>query len=152
PPWSATASSSGHAATLVAHNIAFDHRIMAIAIVRVARTWARLPQGCTMEKTRGLCALPLTDRMIAARRLEHKAPRLAEAYEHLFDIAMPGQAIRRAVGRVGLRRDLARAGGAEATAGLAAGAVAGGRILEALKRFNPSLRRVGTCRNSRFET
>jgi hypothetical protein len=92
-----------------------------------------------MEKTRDICCLPATDRMIAARRLEHKAPRLAEAYEHLFDIAMPGQATRRAVGRVGLRRDLARAGGVEATAGLAAGVVAGGRILDALKRFKAPL-------------
>jgi DNA polymerase III alpha subunit (gram-positive type) len=45
PPWSATSSSSGDAATLVAHNITFDHRIMAIAIARVARIWARLPPG-----------------------------------------------------------------------------------------------------------
>ncbi len=45
-----------------------------------------------MEKTRDICCLPPTDRMIAAGRLEHKAPRLAEAYEHLFDAAMPGQA------------------------------------------------------------
>jgi hypothetical protein len=30
--------------------------------------------------------------MVAAGRLEHKAPRLTEAYEHLLDAAMPGQA------------------------------------------------------------
>jgi DNA polymerase III epsilon subunit-like protein len=30
--------------------------------------------------------------MIAAGRLEHMAPRLAKAYEHLFDAAMPAQA------------------------------------------------------------
>jgi hypothetical protein len=82
-----------------------------------------------MEKTRDICCLPPTDRTIAAGRLEHKAPRLAEAYEHLFDIVMPSQATRRAVGRTGLRRDLARAAGAGETAGLAAGAVAGGSVL-----------------------
>jgi hypothetical protein len=81
-----------------------------------------------MEKTRDICCLPPTDRTIAAGRLE-KAPRLAEAYEHLFDIVMPSQATRRAVGRTGLRRDLARAAGAGETAGLAAGAVAGGSVL-----------------------
>lgn len=76
----------------VAHNASFDTRVLRIALTRLLHAWDVQPVFCTMEATRDLCCLPPTEAMVATGRTWHKSPRLAEAYEHLFERAMRGAA------------------------------------------------------------
>ena len=81
----------------VAHNEAFDARIIRIALKRyigddlpegapapIADVWSNAPAQCTARLATPICALPPTEAMRAARRFHHKTPNLAEAYRHFF--------------------------------------------------------------------
>jgi DNA polymerase-3 subunit epsilon len=66
---------------IVAHNVAFDKRLMEIEAAYLKEVVVDKPWHCTMEQTRDLCAIPPTDNMIAAGRTEcFKSPKLEEAY------------------------------------------------------------------------
>jgi DNA polymerase III subunit epsilon len=75
----------------IAHNEAFDSRIMAICLARLARRWLLQRHGCTMAATRDICRLPPTERMIAAGYGHgYKAPKLTEAHEHVLGRPLEG--------------------------------------------------------------
>lgn len=65
---------------IVAHNIAFDSKLIAYELDRVAapNVAASLPQFCTMEATTELCKLP------GRYRGKYKWPKLIEAHLHFF--------------------------------------------------------------------
>ncbi len=78
---------ASQAEILVAHNIQFDTKIIAIAKKRLAgdhASMAHKTQFCTMEATKPICQLPPTDRMVSAGISGFKSPKLMEAYEFLF--------------------------------------------------------------------
>ena len=78
---------------VVAHNLNFDRRILRIALKRhrpeLADLWEAFPGFCTMEASRDRCALPPTDKMMAAGRRHFKSPSLAEAYQAIVGKTLP---------------------------------------------------------------
>ena len=78
---------------VVAHNLAFDRRILRIALKRHrperVEVWASFPGFCTMEGSRQRCAIPPTAKMMASGRRHFKSPTLAEAYEVICGKALP---------------------------------------------------------------
>lgn len=81
---------------LIAHNIAFDRRIMRIALLR--RGWARDlieemekgPAVCTMRLADPIIKLPPTDKMRAAGFNKTKAPNLGECIEFFHGEKLEG--------------------------------------------------------------
>lgn len=73
----------------VAHNRAFDDRIIRIALKRYAgeehaQAWKDQPGECTAQLSRPLCQLPATEKMKATNfKNSFKTPTLAEAFTHL---------------------------------------------------------------------
>jgi DNA polymerase-3 subunit epsilon len=71
----------------VAHNESFDARIVRIGFKRhmddaIADQWKAGKSECTAKLATPICALPPTERMVAAGRYHHKTPSLTEAYRH----------------------------------------------------------------------
>lgn len=83
--------------TEVAHNVAFDRRIMRIAIQRhlamtreeIEATEARTV-FCTMRAASPIVNLPPTDRMVCAGFNRPKAPKLSECIQHFFGEPLDG--------------------------------------------------------------
>jgi len=78
----------GRADHRVAHNEAFDMRMIRIELFRhpgfgasVADQWKAAPAFCTQAKSTPILNLPPTERMLAAGRKHAKSPNLGEAYE-----------------------------------------------------------------------
>lgn len=70
----------------VAHNQAFDDRIMRIALLRfmneeAADAYRGAAGFCTMKASRDIVKIPPTDRMVRAGFKHYKNPTLAEAYK-----------------------------------------------------------------------
>lgn len=93
----------------VAHNEAFDQRILRIAIKRyghgraawellsqdekdaIADAFKSSPAYCTCNATKPICQLPATDRMKKTGfGRGFKAPKLSEAYKHFFGVELEG--------------------------------------------------------------
>jgi DNA polymerase III subunit epsilon len=79
----------------VAHNAAFDTRIVRIALKRFPgicepETWSAGESVCTMRAMTPVCRLPPTEKMTAKGMSGFKQPTLAEAYRHLFGHDMSG--------------------------------------------------------------
>lgn len=82
---------------IVAHNLAFDWKILNIAAARFLNEAAmsRLSASarsayCTMEASRDLCRIPPTQKMLDAGFSQFKSPRLEEAYQILLGQEMTG--------------------------------------------------------------
>lgn len=76
----------------IAHNEAFDARILRIALMRyedagLADRWKAAPAKCTARMATPVMKLPPTERMRAANRTHFKTPSLREAY--LFFTGQP---------------------------------------------------------------
>lgn len=71
---------------VVAHNTPFDKRIMEIEELFQNTGGAieanRKPWYCTQDKSKGICKIPPTPKMIKSGRTGYKTPSLAEAYMH----------------------------------------------------------------------
>jgi len=80
----------GNGVLRVAHNLAFDDRMVRIALARYfwddGFEWDRHPEAagfCTMQAAAPVLRLPASARMVqAGRGHQYKQPRLAEAYQH----------------------------------------------------------------------
>lgn len=82
----------------IAHNESFDARILRIALKRhldprdtdlvipPSDEWKAGQAECTARMSTPICALPPTAKMVAARRNNHKTPKLTEAYRHFFGV------------------------------------------------------------------
>ncbi|MFT4175966.1 MAG: 3'-5' exonuclease [Luteolibacter sp.] len=70
---------------IVAHNIAFDRKLIAYEIERLAQVnvISEKPQFCTMEATTNLCRLP-------GKYGKFKWPKLIEAHQHFFNEGFDG--------------------------------------------------------------
>jgi DNA polymerase III subunit epsilon len=74
--------------TRIAHNEAFDARILRIALMRHAINaampdqWKEGPAECTQALSTPILKLPPTPKMIASGRHHHKSANLREAYRH----------------------------------------------------------------------
>lgn len=76
----------------IAHNEQFDARILRIALKRFidgpdealpeSDVWKSGQAECTARLSTPICALPPTEKMVAAKRFHHKTPNLSEAYRH----------------------------------------------------------------------
>jgi len=76
----------------IAHNEPFDARIVRIALKRFidaeddalpeSDVWESGQAECTARLSTPICALPPTEKMVAAKRFHHKTPNLSEAYRH----------------------------------------------------------------------
>lgn len=83
----------GLATRIVAHNIAFDERIMRYAISRAKRTPAALGPldiFCTMQSSTAHVNLPPTVKMLRAGFNKPKPPSLSELYKFLFNEEFEG--------------------------------------------------------------
>lgn len=81
---------SSGAQVRVAHNCAFDEKIMLITLARfgspeLIMKWLSIPTFCTMEASKGIVKLPPTTRMVAAGMRGYKSPSLKETYKHFFN-------------------------------------------------------------------
>jgi DNA polymerase-3 subunit epsilon len=82
--------------TRIAHNEAFDARILQIALLRHAidaalpDTWKGGAAICTQALSTPILRLPPTQKMIAAGRLHHKSANLREAYRHFTGNELAG--------------------------------------------------------------
>ncbi len=79
----------------VAHNDAFDARIIRIALKRMGlkdtmASWKDMAKFDTMHKSTKLVKCPPTPKMLAANRRHYKPPTLEEAYEHFTGEKMKG--------------------------------------------------------------
>lgn len=74
---------AGMADLIVAHNTAFDKKLMEIEAEYLGLQMPDTVWYCTMEASRGICNLPPTERMLAAGINEPKAPKLEEALTHI---------------------------------------------------------------------
>ena len=82
-------------AKAVGHNVAFDLRIMRIALLRAGYTKEQLDSKkpetfCTMGSSTHLVNLPPTAKMLSAGFNKPKAPKLSECIEHFFGEPMVG--------------------------------------------------------------
>lgn len=73
----------------VAHNEAFDARIVRIALMRFfapkeADAWKEAPAECTADQATPIMAMPPTEKMVRAGFKHHKKPNLREAYRHFI--------------------------------------------------------------------
>ena len=66
----------------VAHNAAYDMKMLKIAAARYGYTIPDLNITCTMEASRDILKIPPTPRMKAAGFTQYKSPKLEEAYRH----------------------------------------------------------------------
>ena len=66
----------------VAHNAAYDIKMLEIAASRYGYTIPNLNITCTMEASRDILKIPPTPRMQAAGFTQYKNPKLEEAYHH----------------------------------------------------------------------
>lgn len=73
---------------IVAHNIEFDKLIMRAASLRSGFSTADLftpkQSFCTMAKSKEICRVPATQKMLARGMKGFKVPSLDEAYQHFF--------------------------------------------------------------------
>lgn len=82
--------------TRIAHNEAFDARILRIALMRHAidaalpDLWKAGAAECTQALSTPILRLPPTPRMIAAGRRHHKSANLGEAYRHFTGNELAG--------------------------------------------------------------
>lgn len=67
---------------LVAHNAAYNMKMLKIAAARYGYTIPDLNVTCTMEASRDILKIPPTPRMQAAGFTQYKNPKLEEAYHH----------------------------------------------------------------------
>ena len=74
---------------IVAHNAQFDKRIIRIALKRFfndqdVKRFCDREFYCTAQKSKPLCKLPPTEKMLASPRFRnsYKQPKLSEAYKH----------------------------------------------------------------------
>ena len=74
---------------IVAHNAQFDKRIIRIALKRFfsdqdVNRFCDHEFYCTAQKSKPLCKLPPTEKMLASPRFRnsYKQPKLSEAYKH----------------------------------------------------------------------
>lgn len=77
----------------IAHNIAFDDKVMGAAIHRTGRTPASPGpelRSCTMELATPILDLPPTAKMIAAGYNKPKPPTLGECYQYFFEKELIG--------------------------------------------------------------
>ena len=81
----------------IAHNEAFDARIVRIAIKRLlgdedglSDDWHESPAECTARMSTPILALPPSARMRAAGRRHHKTPKLSEAYQFFMGRDLDG--------------------------------------------------------------
>ncbi len=79
----------------VAHNDAFDARIIRIALKRMGlkdtmASWKEMAKFDTMHKSTKLVKCPPTPKMLAVGRKNYKPPTLEEAYEHFAGEKMKG--------------------------------------------------------------
>lgn len=86
----------GQCAMRVAHNEAFDRRIMRIAMTRagIERDFIEAVEKrdafCTCNVSKPIVNLPPTERMLAAGFRGPKPPKLEECIKHFFDEDLPG--------------------------------------------------------------
>jgi DNA polymerase-3 subunit epsilon len=85
----------GTGATVVAHNVKFDLRIMRIAMLRAGwakdKLDARKPDSfCTLNAATPLVNLPPTPKMVAAGFKKPKPPKLSECIEFFFQETLVG--------------------------------------------------------------
>ncbi|UPO80339.1 3'-5' exonuclease [Parasaccharibacter sp. TMW 2.1888] len=66
----------------VAHNAAYDMKMLKIAAARYGYTVPDLNVTCTMEASRDILKIPPTARMQTAGFTQYKNPKLEEAYHH----------------------------------------------------------------------
>ena len=83
------------AGLIVAHNIAFDMKMLEIAMARRAHCGVEpidmsKPRFCTMEAATPILDIPPTPRMIAAGFIKPKAPKLEECIRHFFGEELSG--------------------------------------------------------------
>ena len=71
---------------LVAHNLDFDKGVILAEGARQGLPFQKIPIStyCTMQATKNLCKLPLTDKQKAAGFGGFKNPKLQEAHLHFF--------------------------------------------------------------------
>jgi DNA polymerase-3 subunit epsilon len=76
----------GAADRRIGHNISFDLKILRGELRRAGLDdhYDKERDYCTMHKSRDLCQVPPTDKMMAAGRKGFKVPSLEEAYQHFF--------------------------------------------------------------------
>jgi DNA polymerase-3 subunit epsilon len=81
----------------IAHNQDFDFGVVGCALTVL--NWrdnlnhlTAMAHICTMKASHDLCALPPTEKMMAAGRYGFKQPKLEEAYQHFYGQPMPYQA------------------------------------------------------------
>lgn len=78
---------------IIAYNIEFDQRLMAIQEARYGLKPAKpnpAKQTCVMRHITPIVNLPPTERMKAAGFEKNKPPNLGEAIKHFFNEALPG--------------------------------------------------------------
>lgn len=80
----------------IAHNEAFDARILRIALIRheaddsIADDWKAGKAECTQALATPILKLPPTPKMVAAGRRHHKSANLGEAYKHFTGTELAG--------------------------------------------------------------
>jgi len=75
------AAQAKQADMIVAHNVAFDKRLIEIEAACLGEDIVDKPWHCTMEQSRDICAIAPTEKMVMAGRTEYfKSPKLEEAY------------------------------------------------------------------------
>lgn len=78
---------------VVAHNLAFDDKVMRAAIARTGKKPAHpgpSEQVCTMELASAIMKLPPTAKMKAAGFLKHKPPNLTETHQYFLGEGFTG--------------------------------------------------------------
>jgi len=79
---------------MVAHNKAFDMRVMEIQMSRYNpgyRPFANMEHSCTMQMSTSIVKCPPSEKMVAAGMgNKFKSPSLSECYKHFFDEELDG--------------------------------------------------------------
>ena len=71
----------------VGHNIAFDQKLLRGELKRTGLPdhYDKERDYCTMHKSRAICKIPPTGKMMGAGIKAYKSPSLEEAHQHFFD-------------------------------------------------------------------
>jgi DNA polymerase III subunit epsilon len=71
---------------LVAHNIAFDHKVLGAELLRYGRRGRKATRLCTMESSVDLCKIPFSGQRswLSKKDKTYKWPKLEELHMHLF--------------------------------------------------------------------
>ncbi len=90
----------------IAHNVSFDNKILRGELRRFGLPdhYDKAKDYCTMHKSRDLCRIPPTGKMMATGRKSYKLPSLDEAYRHFFGKSL--QNAHTALGDVKACRDI----------------------------------------------